>query len=321
MTSAPIGIGEAGWNGLELRHLVAMAAVADHGTISRAAEVLGYTQSAVSQQIAALERVVGAPVFDRPGGPRPLTRTPAGDVLLIHARTVLAQLRMAEADVRAVVAGEQGTLRVGTVQSVGTRVLPDVLRRFHGDRPGVQVTLRESHDPRELLALVASGDLDVTFCELPLPEGPWRHREVLVDPFVLLAPAGSPEASLPAVGKAEIVDLPLIGYRNDACASNHGILEAMGRQPLYVFQSDDNTTIQGCVGAGLGYALVPRLAIDLDDPAVRRGAPDPEPARGSSASRGRRSATTRPPSAPSSTACTPPATRSTAASLAGTAAG
>jgi len=269
---------EIGWPGLELRHLVALAAVAEHGTISKAADVLGYTQSAVSQQVAALERVVGAPVFDRPGGPRPLTRTEAGDVLLSHARTVLSQLRLAEADVRAVVAGERGTLRVGTIQSVGTRVLPDVLRGFHAERPGVQVTLRESHDPRELLALVAAGELDVTFCELPLPDGPWHHREVLVDPFVLVAPASTPEASRPFVRHEDLVDLPLIGYRNDACASNQSIFEALGRDPVYVFQSDDNTTIQGCVGAGLGFALLPRLTIDPDDPAVRLVDLEPAPA-------------------------------------------
>jgi DNA-binding transcriptional LysR family regulator len=267
------------WQGLELRHLVALVAVAEHGSVSKAAAALGFTQSAVSQQIAGLERAVGAPVFDRPGGPRPLSLTEAGTVLLAHARSVLAQLRLAEADVGAVVAGEQGSLRVGTVQSVGTRVLPDVLRRFHLERPGVKVLLRESHDPGELLALVAAGELDVTFCELPLPDGPWHHREVLVDPFVLVAPASSPEAEQAAIALDAVPGLPLIGYRNNACASHRGVFDAMGREPAYVFQSDDNTTIQGCVGAGLGYALVPRLTVDLEDPAVRivelQPAPDP----------------------------------------------
>src|SRR5688572_21953062 len=108
--------------GLELRHLVALVAVADHGTISKAAGELGYTQSAVSQQIAGLERAIGAPVFDRHGGPRLLTLTEVGTALLDHARAVLGRLRTAEADVRAVLAGENGVLRVGTLQSVGTRV-------------------------------------------------------------------------------------------------------------------------------------------------------------------------------------------------------
>lgn len=265
------------WNGLELRHLVALCAVADAGTISKAAEHLGYTQSAVSQQIAGLERAVGAPAFDRPGGPRPLTLTPAGEALLAHARTVLGQLRLAEADVRAVVAGDRGTLRVGTVQSVGTRVLPDVLRRFHDERPKVGVALQESHYPGELLAMVAAGDLDVTFGEQPMPDGPWSFREVLVDPFVLVAPADSEVAGRTSISTAEVADLPLIGYRNSTCKSLQEACFATGLEPRFVFQSDDNTTIQGCVGAGIGYALVPRLTIDLDDPAIRLVELDPVP--------------------------------------------
>lgn len=248
---------------------MALRAVADAGTISKAADVLGYTQSAVSQQIAALERVVGAPVFDRPGGPRPLTLTEAGDVLLSHARNVLAQLGLAEADVRAVVGGERGTLRVGTVQSVGTRVLPDVLRRFHLERPGVNIVLRESHDDADLLALVAAGELDVTFCETSKLDALWTSSEVLVDPFVLLVPASSPEAALESISMTEVVDLPLIGYRSGGCSLLQQATFPEGVEPRYVFRSDDNTTIQGCVGAGLGYALVPQLTVDPGDPAVR----------------------------------------------------
>ena len=257
------------WNGLELRHLVALAAIAEAGTISKAAEQLGYTQSAVSQQVASLERVVGSPLFDRHGGPRPLTLTEAGGVLLDHARIVLTQLRVAEADVRSVVGGERGTLRVGTIQSVGTRVLPGVLRRFHSDRPGVSVVLRESHDPDELLELVADGELDITFCEAALTDPRWVSRQVLVDPFVFIAPADSPEAALASVTPAMIADLPFVGFRSDACAATHSAMAVLDLAPRYVFQSDDNTTIQGCVGAGLGYSLVPRLTIDPTDPAIR----------------------------------------------------
>jgi DNA-binding transcriptional LysR family regulator len=267
------------WNGLELRHLVALQAVAEHGTISRAAEELGYTQSAVSQQVAGLERVVGAPVFDRPGGPPPLTLTPVGGALLEHARTILGQLRQAEADVGAVVAGEQGSLRIGTVQSVGNRVLPDVLRGFALDRPGVQVHLRESHDPGELLALVEAGDLDATFSEQPLSADRWRYQEVMVDPFVLAVPASSEEAGREWLAPEEVAELPLIGYRNNLCTSYDAVFELLGKVPTFVFQSDDNNTIQGCVGAGLGYAFVPRLTLHVDDPAIRlvevRPAPPP----------------------------------------------
>jgi DNA-binding transcriptional LysR family regulator len=263
------------WAGLELRHLVALCAVVDNGTISRAAVGLGYTQSAVSQQIAGLERAVGAPVFDRPGGPRPLVLTDVGEALLEHARAILGRLHTAEVEIRSVVAGERGVLRVGTLQSVGTRVLPDVLRRFHVERPDVEVSLRESHDPEILLGLVADGELDATFAELPLADGAFEHREVLVDPILLVAPAGTPEASRSAVRAADLVDLPMIGYRNSTCAAIVSACFDAGIEPRVVFRSDDNTTIQGCVGAGLGYALVPLLAVDVDDPAVRVVALDP----------------------------------------------
>jgi DNA-binding transcriptional LysR family regulator len=266
------------WPGLEIRHLVALVAVADYGGISRAAEQLGYTQSAVSQQVAALERLVGAPVFDRPGGPRPLRLTEVGEALLGHARTALGQIRAAESDVRAVVAGDQGRVRVGTVQSVGTKILPEVFRRYHELRPGVAVELEESHDPAILLGRVLEGELELTFAEEPLPTGPWATRHVLDDPFVLLAPAGSPEADRRTVGIEEIVDLPLIGYRNPSCLSlTIGVFDRLPQSPRFVFHSDDNGTIQGCVGAGLGFALVPLLTVDADDAATTIVPLDPAP--------------------------------------------
>jgi DNA-binding transcriptional LysR family regulator len=253
---------------LELRHLTALVAVADAGTISRAADHLGYTQSAVSQQIAALERAVGAPVFDRPGGPRPLRLTEVGETLLVHARSVLAMLREAEADVRAVASGGRGQLRVGTVQSAGTRILPGVLRRFHEERPGVEVLLRESGDPLELLALVEQGDLDVTFCELPVT-GPFTTAKILDDPVYLVAPAGTPEAAMARVAIEHAATLPLVGHRGDQCLNlTRRAFDGLDVDLNFVFRSDDNTTLQGCVGAGLGYAIVPLLTIDTADPAI-----------------------------------------------------
>lgn len=268
------------WHGLELRHLHALVAVADAGTISRAAEELGYTQSAVSQQIAALERAVGVAVFDRPGGPRPLRLTETGAALLEHARAVLALLRNAEADVRAVAAGERGRIRVGTVQSAGTRILPGVLRRFHVERPGVEVLLREAGDPADLLALVEQGELDITFCELPLDDAGFESTLVLVDPVVLLTPAGSPEAAMATVPVEHVAGLPLVGHRGDQCRLiTTRVFEGTGIEPRFVFRSDDNTTLQGCVGAGLGYAVVPLLTIEASDPAtvVVPLAPTPQP--------------------------------------------
>ncbi len=112
------------WLGLELRHLIALKAIAEERSFGRAARRLGYTQSAISQQLAGLERIVGQRLVDRPGGPRPVSLTEAGQLLLSHADGVTARLRAAQADLATLGAGDAGPLRIGTYQSVGARILP-----------------------------------------------------------------------------------------------------------------------------------------------------------------------------------------------------
>src|SRR5438105_5051457 len=102
------------WLGLELRHLAALKAVAEEGTFGRAAARLGYTQSAISQQIAMLEKIVAQRLIDRPGGPRPVSLTEAGRVLLRRAEGIAARLQAAQADLAALGAGDAGPLRIGT---------------------------------------------------------------------------------------------------------------------------------------------------------------------------------------------------------------
>ena len=145
------------WLGIELRHLAALQAVAAERSFGRAARRLGYTQSAVSQQIATLERIVGERLVERPGGPRPVSLTEAGQLLLRHAEAIVARLDAAEADFRALSEGESGTLRIGTYQSVGNKILPTLLRRFREQWPDVEIKLSESANDRELLDFVAEG--------------------------------------------------------------------------------------------------------------------------------------------------------------------
>src|SRR6266704_3724166 len=104
-------MGTDSWLGVELRHFLALEAVAREGSFGKAATSLGYTQSAVSQQIAALERIVGQRLVERPGGPRPVSLTEAGRLLLRHADAIVAQIQAAQADLQALRAGEAGTLR------------------------------------------------------------------------------------------------------------------------------------------------------------------------------------------------------------------
>jgi len=197
-----------GWVGLELRHLLALKAVAEEGSFGRAAKRLGYTQSAISQQIAALERIVGHRLVERPGGPRAISITEPGKLLLKHADGITARLRAAQADLTALAAGNAGPLRVGTYQSVGARILPTLLRSFREDWPETDVTLVESTEDRELLGFVESGEVDLSFVIFPLGPGPFESVEMLRDPYVLLVPKDStPEVLFKSI--ESVMGLPL----------------------------------------------------------------------------------------------------------------
>ncbi len=258
------------WLGVEVRHLAALEAVAREGTFGRAAEHLGYTQSAVSQQVASLERIVGERLIDRPGGPRSLSLTDAGALLLRHAEAIMARLEAAQADMAALRAGESGALRVGTYQSVGARVLPMLMRRFVAAWPGIDLTLMEPSTDPELYARIEHGDLDLAFCSPPLPEGPFEALELMSDPYVLVVPADSDLAGRKAAGLADLGALPVIG--SQSCSAGHlaeSIIRTQGFELEYAFRSDDNGTIQGLVAAGFGAALVPLLAVAPGDERVQ----------------------------------------------------
>jgi DNA-binding transcriptional LysR family regulator len=262
-------ISTANTPGWDTRQLVALLAVADQRTFSAAALVLGYTQSAVSQQVASLERSIGARLFHRRGGPRPVELTPVGEALVVHARAVVARLHAAQADVAALIAGEHGSLRVGTLQSVGTKVLPRLLRRSREELPGIRLLPLETIDNAELAEGVEAGRFDLSFTPLPVADGPFAVRRLLEDPYVFVAPANADEASLASVTLRQIARLPLIGVRDETLlAEVVGQLRRTGTEPTFVFRSNDNPTIQGCVAAGLGFAVLPRLTVDEDDPQV-----------------------------------------------------
>ena len=259
------------WLGIELRHLAALQAVGEERSFGRAARRLGYTQSAVSQQIATLERIVGQRLLERPGGPRPVSLTEAGRLLVRHAEAIVARLDAAEADFRALSEGEAGTLRIGTYQSVGNKILPTLLMRFRDQWPDVEIKLTESANDGELLDLVERGDLDLAFIIYPLVEGPFEVVQLMRDPYVLVLPADSELAGRDGPPTArEIAELPLIGFRQ--CRSLQQVesyFTSRGLELNVVFRSDDNGTVQGLVGAGIGNALVPGLAIvDAHDPRV-----------------------------------------------------
>ena len=247
--------------GVEIRHLAALEAVAETGSFGRAGVGLGYSQSAISQQIATLERAAGLQLLHRPGGRRPVTPTDAGLRLLRHARRASAAMRAAEADLHALVEGEAGTLRVGTFQSAGVRLLPGAMRRYVERWPDVEVRLIEAGYDEELLGLLERGELDLSFV-LENDDPSFERVHVLSDPYVLLAPAGSELArSSRPIRPREIARLPLIGYRRGTEGAE-AFLRSRGLEPDIVFRSDEGGIVQGLVGAGIGYAVVPLLGVD-----------------------------------------------------------
>jgi len=257
------------WHGVEVRHLAALQAVAAERSFGRAAERLGYTQSAVSQQIATLERLVGERLVDRPGGPRPVGLTDAGRLLLRHADSIVARLQAAQADLHALRAGEAGSVRVGAFQSVGVRVLPEIMRRFRERLPAVEVMLEELDD-EDMPAAIERGDVDVGFVLLPVGDAPLETIDILHDGYALVAPKGSALVGRePPPTLAEIAAEPLVGFRRTRSTEPvEAAFHAAGIEPRFAFRSNDNGTVQGLVAAGLALAILPRLTIDETDPRI-----------------------------------------------------
>ncbi len=269
------------WAQIELRHLIALHAIAETASFGRAAEQVGYTQSAISQQIASLEEIVGERLIERSRGPRPVTLTEAGQLLVRHAEAIVAHLRAAQADIVAYKTGEAGLLRVGIYQSVGTRILPGVLQAFSGAWPDVAVRLTEDESDDTLLTLVAHGELDLAFTVLPMCEGPFEAIELLTDPWVAIiakdAPLAQRKGELPL---SELIDQPLISFRRCRTSKQlEAYLTVRGLAPRIVFRSGDNGTVRGLAAAGLGIALAPELAVDPDPRIMTRKLGDGTPPR------------------------------------------
>lgn len=238
---------------LELRHLRTMVAIAEEGTFGRAAERLGYTQSSVSQQIAALERAVGAAVFDRPGGPRPVRVTPLGEVILAHGREVLARAAALTDAVDRFRAGS-GRIDIGTFQGATRLILPAVMSRLLEDHPGCDIRLSEVGPENPQL-----GELDLLFHYARI-DGDVEHVELLHEPYLLVAGAGVfPEGP---VAVPDLDGAPLVAWPGNA----HQLwlereLLGAGARPRIVFRTAGHDSIVSMVRAGIGSAVLPWLAL------------------------------------------------------------
>lgn len=257
------------WHGVELRHLAALEAIASEGSFSAAGVKMGYSQSAISGQIATLERLVGARLVTRLRGSRKVSLTPEGERLLEHAKVINARLNAARADLSNASDVPQ-TLRIGTFQSVSQALLPGPLREIV--RASKRSTsLREDGSIENLVELIVSGELDVSFVLLPVETDEVATREVLRDPWTLVVRDDHPLARLRrSVTAADVSQLPIITY--ESCRSQkfiEGSLRASGAHVRVVTRLADYRSVLTMVEAGLGVGLVPRLAAEPDLGALR----------------------------------------------------
>ncbi len=252
---------------VDVRHLAALVAVVDEGSFAKAAQALGFTQSAVSQQIAALEKAAGLPVLDRPRGPRAAELTPAGTLLLDYARTTLARVRQMDDELDRLRRGVSGTLVIGTFQSVSAEVLPTIIQRMRTEVPDVDIRLFETDDQTALLRGVLDDELDLAFT-VDLDDDRIDADLLGFDPFVVITAIDDPIG--PVAGPDDINGHPIIGQpEGNVCqVLIDSKLADLGVRPDYVFRSQDNGAVQGMVRSGMGRAIMPYLAIDPDDPGV-----------------------------------------------------
>lgn len=251
------------------RQLAAMVAVAHEGSFGAAADELGYSQATVSQQIAALERLVGAALFERPGGPRPVTLTPAGRVLLPSAEHILGHVASAQRDVQDALAGTAGRVSIGTFQSVSVHLLPAAVRAMREVAPGVTVDLYEGPSSEGLIDDLLDDELDVTFIEGTYDDPRVDVTALGRDPYLLLLAKDSPllqhatKGSFPLqrLDGVALIGQPPLTYQDDVDV----ILRGLGITPSYLFRTVDNGAVQAMARSGVAPAIMPRLAVDLND--------------------------------------------------------
>ena len=261
----------------DLRLLSVLREVALRGSFSAAAEALDYTQPAVSQQIARLEKQVGVKLIERE--PRGIRLTPGGEVLVRHTETILAQVAAAEAELGDIAEHARGRLRMGAFATASGTIVPRAVAAFRKLRPAIEVEL-SLVEPHDSIAAVRRGDLEVAITE----EGGFagdatparsRSRCCLPGPHVVSLPCNHPPRHAPAIDLADLCDEDwMLACLTGTCADSNVVLRACrdaGFEPRVAYTSDDYFAMQGLIASGMGVALIPGLGLASmrDDVAVR----------------------------------------------------
>ena len=267
---------------LSFQQLRMLQAVSEHQTIAAAAESLGYTPSAISQQLGAIERGTGVAVLERIG--RGVRLTDAGRELVRHADGLLAGLEAAQAALESVDGEARGTIEMSVYESVASTLLPDVLDRLSQRYPDLALRTREI-DPDQSIESVSRGEIDVAFSidylHAPAPKRPGIERELVVeDHFHVVVPEHHPTTAR-VVSLADLADERFISSPVDLSCGRCVVTacRAAGFEPDVVHQLDDYPTTLRLVAAGQGIGLVPDLGLvhvpegvrilDLQTPVIR----------------------------------------------------
>jgi molybdate transport repressor ModE-like protein len=248
---------------LDVKRMRILKEVADRGSFSAAAEALSYTQSAVSQQIAALEREAGAQLVTR--GSRGIRLTEAGEALVRHADAILTRLADAEAELEAIAGLRGGRLRLAAFPTVGATLMPLAIAHFRQRHPEVELTVKQL-EPEDSLPMLKCGELDIALTIEPnvTADGDGLDSTFLLDdPMFAALPLDHPLASKARVRLKDLKAEAWIGT-TDSCSCGTLVRDHCirnGFEPRITFESDDYLAIQGLVAAGVGVALIPTLAL------------------------------------------------------------
>lgn len=248
---------------IEARHLRVLRAVAATGSFSAAARELGCTQPAVSQQMKALETSAGTPLLIRTGRETRLTQ--AGEVLVRHASGILAGLTAAEEEVAAIAGLRAGRVRLVSFPSGSSTLVPSALAALRAAHPGTRVSLVEAEPPRSV-EMLREGDCDIAlaFRYGVATAEEWDDlvvRPLLIDRLVGLVPEGHRLAESGTVDIRDLADEPWIAGCPRCRRQLVDVCEESGFTPRIDFATDDYPAVIGLVGAGLGVAVLPELAI------------------------------------------------------------
>jgi DNA-binding transcriptional LysR family regulator len=276
---------------LDSRRLRVLCEVARQGSFSAAASALGYTQPAVSRQIATLEAEVGAVLVRRvPAG---AVLTDAGRLLVERGEAILARLADAETELRALAGLEGGTLKLATFASAAASVVPIAVARFRERYPAIELSIAMG-DPEETLPRLRAGEFDLLLSHAPLDAmgdpgavdmsafGDLEPVHLFDDPMYVALPVGHRLAEAPKLRLADLAEEWWMLATTNSCPDARLFLRAChaaGFEPRLAFQNDDYSAILGFVAAGVGLALIPDMISRgaREDVTIRRLEPSTPP--------------------------------------------